>query len=161
MYKVEPKLHHILGTEKLREFLKACCLCNRANFDPETLFLPIHQRKIIGDPSDSAILRFAEEYSTYVRHFILTETYRVTHYRSLYHKLTEIPFNSKNKWMLNIFEHPTDGTSVLYMKGAAEMMLDRCTTIWAGDSTQILDNELKETIIDQQVKPTSLFIEFY
>jgi sodium/potassium-transporting ATPase subunit alpha len=63
-------------------------LCNAARFDAATCQLPISQRKINGDATDAAILRFAAE---------LSDISRLASYWKL---VFELPFNSKIKYMV-------------------------------------------------------------
>ncbi len=125
------------------ELLKTCCLCNRAAFDETTLHLPLSDRKVVGGASDTALLLFAED------------LVRVNDVRSRYRKLAEIPFNSKNKWMLSIYEEPSNsrhaGKSCLLMKGAPEMILHRCSTILMKDGQEIeLTEKMREVIAQEQ-----------
>lgn len=63
-------------------------MCNAAQFDASTNGLPVAQRKINGDATDAAILRFAEELgsvNTFAAHWKL---------------VFDLPFNSKNKYMV-------------------------------------------------------------
>jgi sodium/potassium-transporting ATPase subunit alpha len=63
-------------------------LCNAAQFDATTLGLPVSQRRINGDATDSAILRFAAELGD-VNNL-------ASHWKSKF----DLPFNSKNKYMV-------------------------------------------------------------
>jgi sodium/potassium-transporting ATPase subunit alpha len=63
-------------------------LCNAAQFDAATLTLPISQRKINGDATDTAILRFAEELGP------------VNDLTANWKREFDLPFNSKNKHMV-------------------------------------------------------------
>jgi sodium/potassium-transporting ATPase subunit alpha len=63
-------------------------LCNAAAFDASTITLPVSQRKINGDATDCAILRFAEELGSVNN---LTQNWKLQF---------ELPFNSKNKYMV-------------------------------------------------------------
>jgi sodium/potassium-transporting ATPase subunit alpha len=65
-------------------------LCNAAQFDASTLGLPISERKINGDATDTAILRFAEELGD------------VSELTSNWKREFDLPFNSKNKYMVCI-----------------------------------------------------------
>ncbi|KAL0489172.1 hypothetical protein AKO1_013696, partial [Acrasis kona] len=106
------------GDVAFTELVRISAICNKAYFDPETLTLPINQRKINGDASDTGIMLFAQE-------FVDVESTR-----AVTSKLLEIPFNSKNKWMLNITNEPgryPSSQSTLYMKGAAEIILSKCS----------------------------------
>lgn len=63
-------------------------LCNAGEFDASLSDVPLTERKIIGDATDQAILRFSECLGA------------VSELRSLWKKHFEIAFNSKNKFML-------------------------------------------------------------
>ncbi|KAI7864516.1 hypothetical protein BDF14DRAFT_1834045 [Spinellus fusiger] len=113
----------------------AAALCNGASFDPDTLQQEVPLRKTFGDATDSAILRFAE---------ITNPKSTVEECRNQAEKLFEIPFNSKNKWMLSI-HHPmssemastlsstttpvTTNDWVLICKGAPDILLSRCSHV--------------------------------
>ncbi|KAJ1673603.1 hypothetical protein EV182_004913, partial [Spiromyces aspiralis] len=80
---------HRGGARAMSQLYQVMTLCNNANFDPSTLGLPIPERKVNGDATDSAILRFAA---------LLREEAagQVAHLDNKYTKIYEIPFNSKN-----------------------------------------------------------------
>ncbi|KAJ2883479.1 hypothetical protein IWW38_005541, partial [Coemansia aciculifera] len=102
----------------VRRLYDTAALCNGSTFDSESLHLPIADRRVNGDATDTAILRFAEHLRP------------VRQAQSEYRKLFEIPFNSKNKWMLSL-QQRTDGSDapVLLIKGAPDVLLPRCSTI--------------------------------
>jgi sodium/potassium-transporting ATPase subunit alpha len=79
----ETKLNN--GIEQLR---LVAGLCNSGDFDAATVSLPLHERKINGDATDQAILRFSESLGP------------VSDLRSLWRKNFELAFNSKNKFMI-------------------------------------------------------------
>jgi sodium/potassium-transporting ATPase subunit alpha len=60
-------------------------LCCAAKFDSETADLPLEKKKILGDATDAATLRFAETLGS------------VEELKRDWKQLMEIPFNSKNK----------------------------------------------------------------
>ncbi|KAK9335314.1 E1-E2 ATPase-domain-containing protein, partial [Lipomyces starkeyi] len=66
-------------------------LCNAGEFDVTTSNLPLEQRKINGDATDQAVLRFAETLGS------------VAEARAMWIKQFELPFNSKNKFMTSVF----------------------------------------------------------
>jgi sodium/potassium-transporting ATPase subunit alpha len=71
--------------------LVACSsLCNNASFDETDKMTPINNRKAKGDATDIALLKFSTEYQKFPN---INESYKI---------LSEIPFNSKNKWMMKI-----------------------------------------------------------
>jgi sodium/potassium-transporting ATPase subunit alpha len=63
-------------------------LCNAGEFDAVTNHLPLHDRNIIGDATDQAVLRFSESFGP------------VNELRQMWKKTFEIAFNSKNKYMI-------------------------------------------------------------
>src|SRR5450432_3190134 len=67
-------------------------LCNSGEFDAATMKLPLHERKINGDATDQAILRFSESLGP------------VTELRQMWKKSFELAFNSKNKYMIRTLE---------------------------------------------------------
>jgi sodium/potassium-transporting ATPase subunit alpha len=80
-------------------------LCCAAQFDSETIDRPLAERRILGDATDQATLRFAETLNP------------VSPLQKAWKQLLEIPFNSKNKvrqlpalltpqFMLRIYEAP-------------------------------------------------------
>lgn len=73
------------GIEQLRLIAG---LCNSGDFDAATMNLPLHERKINGDATDQAILRFSESLGP------------VSELRSAWRKDFELAFNSRNKFMI-------------------------------------------------------------
>jgi sodium/potassium-transporting ATPase subunit alpha len=63
----------------------AAALCCAAKFDSQTLNRPLAERRILGDATDQATLRFAETLK------------EVNPLNELWKQVMEIPFNSKNK----------------------------------------------------------------
>ncbi|TPX69591.1 hypothetical protein SpCBS45565_g02316 [Spizellomyces sp. 'palustris'] len=112
-------------------------LCNGAVFEGDQDDVPIEDRKIKGDATDSAILRFGES---------LPHTPMLL---SAYEKLYEIPFNSKNKWMLTVVRDNTKSSTspVLMVKGAPDILFKKCSSILLNDGTTAgLDSTARETM---------------
>jgi sodium/potassium-transporting ATPase subunit alpha len=78
-------------------------LCNSGQFDASTMQLPLHDRKINGDATDQAILRFSESLGP------------VAELQRMWKKTFELAFNSKNKYMIR--------TLGLVEKGGLELAL--------------------------------------
>lgn len=88
-----------------------------------------------GDASETAILKCMElQYGN------------VAKYRQKYPKLTEIPFNSTNKFQVSIHDmrDPRDPRHLLVMKGAPERIIKLCNKILINDKEYDLDEEWKE-----------------
>ena len=80
-------------------------LCNGAKFEGNTK-ASVHERTIKGDPTDTAVLRFAEE--SLHKCLSLDSTADVLPLLSDdYKKIFEIPFNSRNKWMMSVVQDHT------------------------------------------------------
>jgi sodium/potassium-transporting ATPase subunit alpha len=131
----------------------ATSLCTNATFDASTIDYPVTQRKINGDATDTAVLVFAEN---------IKETEII---KSENEKIFEIPFNSKNKWMLTLSQPKSevmaksiDGDMtindyVLYTKGAPDVLFSRCTYIMLPDgSIDVFSEERKQDIVNVQTK---------
>ncbi|RLN69118.1 hypothetical protein BBP00_00000539 [Phytophthora kernoviae] len=90
--------------------------------------LPV-KAQYTGNPSDIALLRFAD--SNYPSDLLREE----------YPLMFEIPFNSTNKWQLVIVPSPgeknTQGRFDLFMKGAPEVIVKRCSTLLSAAGEEI------------------------
>ncbi|KAL5340687.1 hypothetical protein BJX70DRAFT_396662 [Aspergillus crustosus] len=91
-------------------------LCNAAEFDATTLDRPLHSVKIFGDPTDQAILRHSQFLGS------------VQELRAEWKKTFEIPFNSKNKFMVRVMTTTREQEGgYIFIKGAPDMLLSKCT----------------------------------
>ena len=76
----------------------------------------VNKRKkwqIIGDASETALLRFCEDFKN------------TDNYKTKYEKIFEVPFNSKNKFQISV--HEIYEKRFLVMKGAPEIIIKRCS----------------------------------
>uniref|UniRef100_A0A3B3SJT6 Sodium/potassium-transporting ATPase subunit alpha n=1 Tax=Paramormyrops kingsleyae TaxID=1676925 RepID=A0A3B3SJT6_9TELE len=110
-------------------------LCNRAFFKDYQSNVPVLKRDVSGDASESALLKCIELCCGSVKEM-----------RDKYPKLSEIPFNSSNKYQLSIHKNPNSSESkhLVVMKGAPERILDRCSTIMIQGKEQPLNEDMKE-----------------
>ncbi|KDQ14226.1 hypothetical protein BOTBODRAFT_55652 [Botryobasidium botryosum FD-172 SS1] len=111
-------------------------ICNAATFDPTTVNEPLALRKILGDATDSAILRFAESQMP------------VEEGRALWSEVFKMNFNSKTKFMLKLSKLSTETRSagarpapiaswdgfeeddfLLTVKGAPDVLYQRCSSV--------------------------------
>ncbi|KXS15914.1 calcium ATPase [Gonapodya prolifera JEL478] len=135
---VRPTLPHSEGPGKTA-LHHASALCVAASFDGETSNLPLKDRKILGDPTDAAVLRFAETLAPTV------ET------KAKFRNVFSIPFNSKNKWMLRITKDGDDGAHMMYVKGAPDILIDRCASILGSNGvSEPMDLRKREQISEIQ-----------
>ncbi|KAH7412890.1 hypothetical protein BKA64DRAFT_770708 [Cadophora sp. MPI-SDFR-AT-0126] len=140
------------GSKAVAQLRSVAGLCNSGEFDAATFNLPIHERKINGDATDQAVLRFSESLGP------------VSELREMWKKTFELAFNSKNKYMIRTFELAQkegldlalDGSeattfrgddTLLLIKGAPDVLISRCTeyTTMEGD-TKGLDAKTRNTI---------------
>lgn len=66
----------------------------------------------IGDPTETALINFADQYGYYSKEI-----------RSTYPRISEIPFDSDRKLMSTV--HEMDGKNILVTKGAVDVLLSR------------------------------------
>lgn len=69
--------------------------------------------QVIGDASETALIRFCEEFKN-------TDSYKAK-----YEKIFEVPFNSKNKFQISI--HEIYEKRFLVMKGGPDILIKRCS----------------------------------
>ncbi|KAH8196769.1 hypothetical protein TruAng_009061 [Truncatella angustata] len=125
--------------ERMDTLYAAASLCNDATFDPTTQHLPINERKVQGNATDAALLRFTAAIDTQAR--------------NSGQKVFQIPFNSKNKWMLTMFadgqgRNEKTGQYQVYVKGAPDVLFPACTKYWSAktDSVKHLDDAARNSI---------------
>lgn len=122
------------NADNVKQLAAIAAVCNAAQFDVTTMDQPIGLRKVNGDATDSAILRFAELlHPVHLSQADWTEVFKVN-------------FNSKTKFMLKLLRLSPHATSaapapvgaadkfdmtdfVLMCKGAPDVLLKRCTKI--------------------------------
>lgn len=78
-------------------------MCNGAKFDSSTNGSPLSERKIKGDPTDTAVLRYAENAIQRCLSLSVEED-ALLNLGERFNKTFEIPFNSRNKWMTSVVE---------------------------------------------------------
>lgn len=121
-----------LAGNALEQLRTVAGLCNAGEFDAATQHLELKERRVRGDATDQAILRFAESLGS------------VAESRRFWHMRFDLAFNSKNKFMIRVFGNanragladaiPTDtcaifepGDLLLTIKGAPDVLLPRCS----------------------------------
>lgn len=122
----------VVFTNGFHILARVAMLCNRAEFQPNTDAFPIDKRPCVGDASETAVLRCMEHLVGNVRAF-----------RRKTPKVSEIPFNSVNKYQVSI--HLIDEEKhYLVMKGAPEVIIPRCSSALWKDTTVNMSNVKKE-----------------
>ncbi|MEL7670092.1 calcium-transporting P-type ATPase, PMR1-type [Methanobacterium sp.] len=101
-------------------------LCNNA---------VLNEGKLIGDPTDGAILAYAEE-----------NGYTRSELEKIHPRLLEIPLDSVRKRMTTVNDF--NGTNYVLVKGAPEIVLDKCMWIEKDARPQKLAKQDKEIILN-------------
>ncbi|XP_045439366.1 sodium/potassium-transporting ATPase subunit alpha-4 [Pipistrellus kuhlii] len=132
----EERLEHVFdkNSDTWPILARVAGLCNRADFKANQEDVPIAKRTTAGDASESALLKFIEQYYCPVKEM-----------REKSPKVAEIPFNSTNKYQMSIhLREDSSQAHVLLMKGAPEKILEFCSTYLLLGQEYPLDNEMKE-----------------
>ncbi|KAJ5623681.1 hypothetical protein N7490_012286 [Penicillium lividum] len=130
----------------LMDLHKAAALCNDATFDAATIKYPVSQRKVLGNSTDGAVLKFVEE----------AQKGAVKELNEKYQRVFTIPFNSKNEWMLSLHKTKTselgNNSYLLLMKGASDILLPHCNSYWScvTNTVRTLDDEAKQQLAAAQ-----------
>lgn len=120
-------------------------LCNEAEFDASTVNLSLQDRRINGNATDQAILRFAEGLSPVAD---MKQSLK-THFH--------LAFNSKNKFMIKVIAavEPTApaayGTeeATIMIKGAPDILLPRCVKFLTKEGTSRDMRQVDQKIIEE------------
>lgn len=105
-----------LDAPGMNDMVSIAALNSRIKFDRTDV--PFTNREVLGDATETGLARFAGRYLPDY------DAYLKSH-----RKTFEVPFNSTNKWALVIVNKPHDvGDLTLYIKGAPERVLGKCST---------------------------------
>ncbi|KAJ6788631.1 hypothetical protein PWT90_09441 [Aphanocladium album] len=128
-------------------------LCNAAELDASQADIPLAQRNVFGDATDTAILRFSESLADG----------NVGYFRGCWTKVFDLAFNSKNKFMIRTFTcsrkealghtmHAAgaaqfgDNDILLTIKGAPDVLIGRCSEyITPAGETALMDENALAT----------------
>ncbi|XP_068631655.1 sodium/potassium-transporting ATPase subunit alpha-B-like [Battus philenor] len=116
------------------ELCLAASLNLKAVFSHDTMDLPVMERKILGDASESAILRYME----------LNRS--ATQTRELNPKEAEIPFSSAYKFQVTIHRMQATQSYYLVMKGAPEIVVEHCANVITDNGVNPLTPQLKKEL---------------
>jgi len=120
-------LSHFKSMPSWKPLERCAALCNRAEFKADQVGIPVLKREVNGDASEAALLKCAE-----------LSLGDVMEFRNKNKKITEIPFNSTNKYQVSIHETESQAYYLLVMKGAPERILERCSSILVDGKEQPL-----------------------
>ena len=114
--------------DHLNLLVDAMVLCNDTKIKEEN-----GELHTIGDPTETALVDLGIKYD-----IVKTDL------ENIYKRVDEIPFDSERKLMTTV--HDKDGKYIVYVKGAVDELLARCTRIYINNQEIPLTNEHVEEI---------------
>ncbi|MHC4891688.1 MAG: cation-translocating P-type ATPase, partial [Planctomycetota bacterium] len=121
-------------TDDLTSLLKAGTLCTNAHYDG---------KRVIGDTTEGALIVVAAKAGMAKKDL-----------EAQYPRVHEIPFTSERKLMTTVHKN-SKGEFVAYTKGAPEIILERCTKIFADGKVKKLSATDKKVILEVNEKMAS------
>jgi Ca2+-transporting ATPase len=120
------------GDERLKRFFEISVLCNDADLRQDES----GEKKGDGDPLDISLLQFGQAYDD--------GTFKEL--RGL-NRIDDEPFDSDDMVMGTVYE--VDGKTMLFCKGGAEAIVNRCSSSFTEDVASDLSDEMKQTWINR------------
>ncbi|KAF8579449.1 aminophospholipid-transporting P-type ATPase [Ramaria rubella] len=125
-----------MTTPGMTEMIDISALNSKIKFDKPDI--PFEQREILGDATETGLARFAgrqlPDYDAHLKN---------------HPKVFEVPFNSTNKWALVIVKKVhADGYLTIYLKGAPERVLAKCSTYLKEGKETPIDDEFTKGFDD-------------
>jgi Ca2+-transporting ATPase len=117
----------VIFNEGLRELLKISVLCNDSGLEQDA---QTGKWIIKGDPTEGALVVAAQKADINKDDLELDEL-----------RIVEVPFSSERKRMTTV--HVKDGKKIAYMKGAPEVIIERCDKILLNETLQTFTKENK------------------
>ncbi len=125
-FQIEDKA--VIPDDNLKTLLKVAVLCNDSNLQKDG---QTGKWTVKGDPTEGALVVAAEKAGINKEEL-----------EKLEQRVSEVPFSSERKRMTTI--HVAEGKKVAYMKGAPEIIFERCSKIFLDGKVQPLTEELRE-----------------
>ena len=119
--------------ENLLRFLRAGALCSNATLSHEKGIW-----SLIGDPTEGALVAAAHK----------AGLSRDSLAQNGWQRLDELPFDSDARFMAVRCATPENGEEI-YLKGAPDVVLDRCDSMRQGDIDQPLDEPARQALLQQ------------
>jgi Ca2+-transporting ATPase len=120
----------VTQSEPFSLLMNGALLCNDAE-----LIVEEEKLRVKGDPTEGALLIVAAKAG--VQH---------NEVRVKYPRISELPFSSDRKRMTSV-HHLPNGEQIVYMKGAPEVILDRCSYVYeSGDVEKLTEKRRKEIL---------------
>lgn len=120
----------------IEPLLKTATLCNNARLRKHRLDSGQDRWEVYGDPTEGALLVLSAKKGLHKEE--LDENY---------HRIDEIPFNSKQKFMATFHQNSSEEIHV-YLKGAPEVVLNLCSHIYIDGNLNELTKEKIDLIKD-------------
>ncbi len=120
----------LTNNKSLQLFLQGCLLCNDAD-----LFQEDGKWSIKGDPTEGALVVAAAKAGLQIHDM-----------RSTHPRIEEIPFSSERKRMTTVHKGDDSGW-IAFMKGAPEVVLEKCSAILEGDESSELTPEKRAQVL--------------
>ncbi|KAJ2851579.1 hypothetical protein IWW36_001063 [Coemansia brasiliensis] len=122
----------------VRRIYEVLALCNSAVFDPLLAHIPADERVAMGDATDCALLRLAEQLCP------------LRQAEKRYKTLVTVPFSLRRRWMLTVCAEYQKEPFML-VKGAPEALLPHCGWIqMRSGAVEPLTDELRERLEEMQ-----------
>jgi P-type Ca2+ transporter type 2C len=121
----------VIPSEELKTLLKVASLCNDSTLERDTA---TEKWIIKGDPTEGALIVAAAKADLWKQDMEKQEP-----------RIAEIPFSSERKRMTTI--HLAGNKKTAYMKGAPEIVLQKCTNIFLNGKSQHLTPETQTRLV--------------
>lgn len=106
----------------------------KCTFDHLTMHLPIEKRRILGDASESAIMRYMEMHRSALQA------------QSDNPKEAQIPFSSAYKYQVTIHRMLATHSYYLIMKGAPEIVIEYCSSVHTDEGETPMTPQVKKEL---------------
>lgn len=127
-----------INTGELKELellLTIGSLCNDAEIEyieKEDIY------RVLGDPTEGALITLGEKGGL-----------KKEYLNNKYPRINEIPFDSDRKMMTTIHKNNIDTNIISFSKGAPDIVLKKCNSIYLNGKLQELTEDIKNNIVEQ------------
>jgi len=135
-YKIEGEKISIESVKGLNMLLTMAALVNDAKLEKTE-----EQYKIIGDPTEGALVTLAEKGG-----------FNSKNLNAQYKRIEELPFDSTRKMMTTFHQMPDGDEVASFTKGAPDIIIDRCSKVLIDGEIVTFTPELKEIAINQNIE---------
>ncbi|SNX88120.1 K, P-type ATPase [Melanopsichium pennsylvanicum] len=142
---VRSEVASLENTFAFGELKKGMALCNDAFFDPASSAVLPSERTVNGNATDAAVLRLSAALSG------------ADEIKAAYQRVYDIPFNSKNKFMLTVMRSNDQSTAAnfpddMYVKGAPDVLLPRISHFYSAfdGEVKVFDETARTQLVHMQ-----------